>query len=153
MAYDTFNSDSFRSHFPHLKDLVHLASCSQGALSREVHYALSDMTRSLHLFGAPWGEWMAEVEEARALFAELINTTPDHVAVVPTASAGAYQVASSFNWTGASLVTSDLEFPSVGQVFHAQQAHGARITFIDDREACLEADVWDWAVSRIVDSS
>lgn len=142
MTQDTFDALAFRSHFPHLDELAHLASCSQGALSRELHYSLSDLTRSLHLQGAPWGEWMEEVEKLRGLFASLINTTPEHIAIVSSASAGAYQVVSSFEWDGATVLTSSLEFPSIGQVLHAQRARGAEIEFIEDREAALETDNW-----------
>jgi selenocysteine lyase/cysteine desulfurase len=142
MTQHTFNPHNFRSHFPHLDQLAHLASCSQGALSRELHYSMSDMTRSLHLQGAPWGEWMGEVEKLRELFASYINTTPEHIAIIPTASAGAYQTASAFNWQDSTLLTSALEFPSVGQVFQAQKANGASIEFIEDRGAALEASTW-----------
>ena len=142
MTQNTFDALDFRSHFPHLENLAHLASCSQGALSRELHYSMADMTRSLHLQGAPWGEWMGEVEKLRELFASYINTTPDHIAIIPTASAGAYQTASAFNWQDASLLTSALEFPSVGQVFQAQKSNGAAIEFIDDRDAALDASTW-----------
>lgn len=142
MTPDTFDPEAFRSHFPHLEELVHLASCSQGAFSREVNYALANLTRSLHLHGAPWGEWMGEVESLRAEFAAFINTTPEHLAILPSASAGAYQVASAFEWDGAKLLTSAIEFPSVGQVFQAQKPNGAEISFIGDSQAALEADIW-----------
>lgn len=138
----------FRSHFPHLDELAHFASCSQGALSRELHYALSDMTRSMHLGGAPWGEWMTKVEELRALVATFLNTTPEHIALVPSASSGAYQVASAFRWDGAHILTSDLEFPSVGQVFQAQAQNGAVVDFIADRDAAVEADAWAGAMTE-----
>lgn len=137
-----FDHQLFRAHFPHLDELAHFASCSQGALSREVHYALADLTRSMHLHGAPWDEWMAKTEALRGEFAAFINTTADHIALLPSASAGAYQVASAFEWSGAHILTSDLEFPSIGQVFCAQQRNGAAVDFIADREAAMEADVW-----------
>jgi selenocysteine lyase/cysteine desulfurase len=142
MDDDVFDYQAFRSHFPPLEQLAHFASCSQGALSREVHYALADLTRSMHLHGAPWDEWMARTEELRTQFASFINTTPDHVALLPSASAGAYQVASAFDWSGSRILTSDLEFPSVGQVLCAQERNGATIDFITDRDAALEADTW-----------
>lgn len=137
-----FDYREFRSHFPHLDQLAHFASCSQGALSLEVHYALADLTRSMHLHGAPWDEWMTRAEELRAEFASFVNTTPDHIALVPSASSGAYQVASAFDWAGSRILTSDLEFPSVGQVFQAQGRNGAVVDFIDDRDAALEAEAW-----------
>lgn len=136
------SAEEFRTHFPHLSELSHFDSCSQGALSLEMNYALDDMTRSIHLYAAPWPTWMGKVEELRTEFAEYINTTADHIAIVPSASAGAYQVASAFHWDGGSITTSDLEFPSVANVFFAQQANGARIDFIDDRDAAVYADTW-----------
>lgn len=142
------SSAGFRTHFPHLAELSHFDSCSQGALSLELSYALDDLTRSIHLHAAPWDQWMGKVEELRTEFAEFINTTPDHVAIVPSASAGAYQVVSAFDWQGAQLMTSDLEFPSVANVFHAQQQNGAEIDFIEDREAAVRAETW---ISRTTD--
>ncbi|RIK17775.1 MAG: aminotransferase [Acidobacteria bacterium] len=136
------SSAEFRTHFPHLAELSHFDSCSQGALSLEMSYALDDLKRSIHLHAAPWGEWMAKVEELRAEFADFINTTPDHIAIVPSASAGAYQVASAFRWDGGQIMTSDLEFPSVANVLHAQQRNGAEIDFIDDRDSAVHAETW-----------
>lgn len=142
------SSSEFRTHFPHLAELSHFDSCSQGALSLEMNYALDDLTRSIHLHPAPWDQWMAKVEELRTEFAEFINTTADHVAIVPSASAAAYQVASAFRWEGGQIMTSDLEFPSVANVLHAQQQNGAQIDFIDDRDAAVYAETWTSRVTQ-----
>jgi selenocysteine lyase/cysteine desulfurase len=142
MTHSTFDVNEFRGHFPHLQEITHLASCSQGALSRELHYSLFDLEGGLHSDGAPWGKWMDQVEALRAEFAHTINTTPEHIAIVPSASAGAYQVASAFNWTNANIITSSLEFPSVGQVLHAQTANGAEVKFIADRSEALQPESW-----------
>lgn len=150
MPHEHISPAEFRTHFPHLAELSHFDSCSQGALSLEMNYALDDLTRSIHLHAAPWGQWMAKVEELRVEFAEYINTTPDHIAIVPSASAAAYQVASSFRWGGAEIMTSDLEFPSVANVFFAQQQNGAEIDFIDDRSAAVYADTW---ISRLTNKT
>ena len=70
---------------------------------------------------------MTKVEEARARFARFINADPGEIAIVSSASEGAYQVASSFAWNKRTdIVTSALEFPSVGHVLRAQQAQWAR---------------------------
>jgi selenocysteine lyase/cysteine desulfurase len=86
---------------------------------------------------------MDEVELLRRTFARFINAAPDEIAIVPSASEGAYQVASSFDWSGRNvIVTSGLEFPSVGHVWRAQRAQGAEIRSIDDRGAALDAENW-----------
>ncbi|MGH8917939.1 MAG: aminotransferase class V-fold PLP-dependent enzyme, partial [Actinomycetes bacterium] len=89
MTAALLTSGQFRDCFPGLTDTVHLASCSQGALSGELLAALADMTSTMRVQGAPWGAWMDEVEQARRRFAALINADPDEVAVVACASEGA----------------------------------------------------------------
>lgn len=134
-------SDQFRACFPVLADTVHLASCSLGAQSTEQLAALSEMTASMRDQGTPWELWMAEVEQARLGFAELIGATPEEIAVVSCASDGAYQVASTKDWsTRPVIVTTDMEFPSIGHVWLAQAARGAEVVHIPEREATVDAD-------------
>lgn len=123
----------FRSQFPGLSDTVHLASCSQGALSEQLSGELFEFQHTIREYGAPWDLWMAKVEQARALFADLIDASPDEIAVVPSASAGAYQIASTLAWASRpELVTTDLEFPSVAHVWLAQRDRGARVVFAEE---------------------
>jgi selenocysteine lyase/cysteine desulfurase len=123
--------------------MVHLASCSQGALSNQLSASLTAVTDSITDSAAPWGLWMDEVESLRVRIAAFINASPDEIAIVPSASEAAYQMVSSFDWSkGGAILTSNLEFPSVGHVLRAQQANGAEIRSIDDRLAALEADAW-----------
>lgn len=131
----------FREHFPALRDLTHLCSCSQGALSREVEHALGEHLRSWSEEGAPWRTWMSVVDDARQGFAALIGADPDEVAVVSNASEGAYHVAASLDYTTRPrIVTNDLEFPSVSHVWLAQQPRGAEVTYVPEREGALSAD-------------
>ncbi|WP_433261392.1 aminotransferase class V-fold PLP-dependent enzyme [Actinosynnema sp. CS-041913] len=132
-------SRQFRECFPVLADTVHLASCSQGALSGELLAALSEMTFTMREHAAPWDLWMAEVEQARRRFAALVNADPDEIAVVHCASDGAYQVASTKDWSARpGIVTTDMEFPSVGHVWLAQAARGARVTHVPERDAAVD---------------
>ncbi|WP_291037852.1 aminotransferase class V-fold PLP-dependent enzyme [Herbiconiux sp.] len=138
-----FSAEDFRANFPPLTNMVHLASCSQGALSNQLSASLTAVTDSITDSAAPWGLWMDEVESLRVRIAAFINASPDEIAIVPSASEGAYQMVSSFDWSkGGAILTSNLEFPSVGHVLRAQQANGAEIRSIDDRIAALEADAW-----------
>lgn len=146
---DLFDAEEFRRQFPPLDNMVHLASCSQGALSNQLNSSLSDLTSSLTDSGAPWGLWMGEVEKLRERFARFINADKDEIAIVSSASEGAYQVASSFRWDQRSgILTSALEFPSVGHVWRAQAAQGSQVHMISDRVGALNAVEWESAINE-----
>ncbi|MBO0875133.1 MAG: aminotransferase class V-fold PLP-dependent enzyme [Pseudonocardia sp.] len=134
-------SARFRAEFPALADTVHLASCSQGALSTRLSYALQEIGFSLRDKGAPWRDWMATVERARERFARFIGATPGEIAVLSCASEAAFQVASSLDWSRrGSIVTTDLEFPSIAQVWRAQGARGARARVARDNGRTVTAE-------------
>lgn len=147
----SFDPEVFRREFPPLEQMVHLASCSQGALSTQLSSSLHELTSSLQHSGAPWELWMGEIEKLRERFAQLINAHPDEIAIVSSASEGAYQVASSFNWRSRThVVTSALEFPSVGHVWRAQAARGANIRMISEQSAALDTFSWDHLIDDSV---
>jgi selenocysteine lyase/cysteine desulfurase len=128
----------FREHFPVLRDKVHFASCSQGALSVELSGALRRFEQQMVEHPNPWAGWMAEVERARAMFAGLIGADPADIAIVSCASEGAFQVASGYDWRpGDSIVTSAVEFPSVAHVWLAQRTRGVAV-----RHAVPSRDPW-----------
>lgn len=123
--------EEFRRRFPSLADTVHLASCSQGALSDTLATALLEFQCTMREHGAPWLRWMDEVAAARRLFADLIGAGADDIAVVSCASAAAFQVASTQDWSRRpGIVTTDMEFPSIAHVWLAQQASGAQVTHV-----------------------
>jgi len=111
----------FRAQFPSLADTTHLASCSQGAIAASVTAALAEMAYLVRDQGAPWGSWMTEVELLRAAAASFINASASEVALVPSASHGAFQVANAVDFANSGVIVSMAdEFPSIGQVLHAQ---------------------------------
>ena len=136
----------FRRHFPALGDTTHLASCSQGALSDQLSGELFEFQHTIREHGAPWDLWMGKVEQARTMFADLIGAATEEIAVVPSASAGAYQVASTQDWTARSgLVTTDLEFPSVAHVWLAQRDRGTEVSYAQEHDG--KVDVEDYAAA------
>ncbi len=139
----------FRARFPALESSVHLASCSQGALSVDLNAALFELQHSMRADGAPWGQWAAEVERARAGFARLINADPEEVAIVSCASEGVYHVASSRSWSNRpKVVSSDMEFPSVAHVWLAQQDRGAQVVHVGERGGTISAEDYCAAVDE-----
>jgi selenocysteine lyase/cysteine desulfurase len=144
------DATQFRAEFPSLTDTVHLASCSQGALSSRLAYSLQEIGFSMRDKGAPWGLWMAEVDWARERFARLIGASPHEIAILSCASEAAFQVASSLDWAGRSgIVTNDLEFPSIAHVWLAQAQRGARVRVAADTGENIDAE----AYSTVIDES
>lgn len=132
---------SFRRRFPALEDSVHLASCSQGALSDDLTAALGELQRTLRDHGVAWDLWLEEVERLRAGFAALINAEPEQIALVSCASEAAFQVASTRAWSRRpKLLTTDMEFPSVSHVWLAQRASGADVVHVRANGATVDAD-------------
>lgn len=131
----------FRRHFPSLERCVYLATCSLGARSSEVEAALLAMLGEMDRFGLAWGQFEEQVSIARSRFAALIGARPEQIAVLPNASVGAYQVASTQRWDlRPSVVTTVAEFPSVAHVWLAQQPRGARVQYVPEREGSPRAE-------------
>ena len=120
-----------RHRFPILERLVYVNSCSQGALSDVVRAAYGDYLRDWDEQGAPWEYWVERAEAARATFATLVNAEPDEVAVTTSLSAALSALASGLRYARRStILTTEVEFPTVGQIWHAQEARGARVVHV-----------------------
>jgi selenocysteine lyase/cysteine desulfurase len=121
--------DRIRHRFPIFERLVYINSCSQGALSDSVRKAYQEYLEDWDEKGAPWEYWMERTEAARTAFAGLIRAEPDEVAVTTSLSAGVAALASGLRYAGkrSKIVLSDYEFPTVGQIWHAQSSRGARV--------------------------
>jgi selenocysteine lyase/cysteine desulfurase len=122
---------SCRSRFPIFERLTYLNSCSQGALSDAVRSAYTDYLTDWDEKGAPWAYWVERAETARAAFAGLVGGAPDDVAVTTSLSAGVSALASTFDWAARPrVVVTDFEFPTVGQIWHAQELRGAEVVHV-----------------------
>ncbi len=120
-----------RSRFPIFERLVYLNSCSQGALSDAVRGAYDAYLTDWDEKGAPWAYWVERAETARAAFAALVGGLPDDVAVTTSLSAGVSALASTFDWNERPrVVVTDFEFPTVGQIWHAQELRGAEVVHV-----------------------
>ena len=120
-----------RHRFPIFDNRVYLNSCSQGALADTVRAAYDSYLDSLESEGSSWGHWVEQSERARNAFARLLHARPDSVAVTASASAGVASLASAFDFGARdTVVTTDLEFPTIGQIWHAQARRGARVVHV-----------------------
>ena len=131
-----------RDRFGILGRQVYVNSCAQGALSDEVRAAYETYLADWDEHGAPWEYWVERGEAARAAFAGLVNADSDEVAVTTSLSAGVSALASGLRYAQRSkVVLTDWEFPTIGQIWHAQEARGARVHHVpsaDDGTIPLE---------------
>jgi selenocysteine lyase/cysteine desulfurase len=123
--------ERIRHRFPIFERLVYINSCSQGALSDVVRDSYGQYLRHWEEKGAPWEYWVEREDAARAAFARLVNADPDEIAVTASVSAGVSALASGLRYARRSkIVTTELEFPTVGQIWHAQESRGARVVHV-----------------------
>jgi selenocysteine lyase/cysteine desulfurase len=132
-------SAELRARFPIFERLVYVNSCSQGALSDAVRAAYGDYLTGWDERGAPWDYWVERTEAARGAFAGLVHAEPDDVAVTTSLSAGVSAFASSLDFSARpKVVISDFEFPTIGQIWHAQALRGAEVHVVEP-EAVADA--------------
>ncbi|WP_368660263.1 aminotransferase class V-fold PLP-dependent enzyme [Ornithinimicrobium sp.] len=107
-------------------------SCSQGALSDSVRRSYEEYLTGMEQEGSQWGHWVARQERLREAMAQLFSTSPSEIAITASASAGINAVASSLDFDSVrnKVVTTSLEFPTVGQIWHAQEKHGAQVVHV-----------------------
>lgn len=135
MSLDTVaaTQPTFREAFPAIDRTTYLASCSLGARSDRLDAALTTMLDEMAEFGAPWDRFEQRVALVRRQFAALIGAQPEQIAIMPNASVGAFQAVSSLELGRRDrIVTCAAEFPSIAQVWLAQQARGAAVVFVDE---------------------
>lgn len=124
--------DSIRGRFPILADAAYANTCSQGALSVDVRAAYERYLRDWDERGAPWELWVEHSEAVRQRFARLLNATEDEIAITTSVSAGVSTLLSGLRFADGrnKIVVSDLEFPTIGQISHAQELLGRKVTHV-----------------------
>ncbi len=140
--------ERIRHRFPIFKERVYINSCSQGALSDAVRASYEQYLADWDEKGAPWEYWVERQEAARAVFAGLVNAEPDEVAVTTSLSAGVSALASGLRFTQRSkVVLTDWEFPTIGQIWHAQEARGARVVHVKGaKDGTIPVDHFERAI-------
>jgi len=142
---------AIRHRFPLLERQTYLNSCSQGVLSDAVRGAYDDYLRDWDEKGAPWEYWMERTESARSSFAGLVGADDDEVAVTASVSAGVNAIASGLRLADGRnrIVVSDFEFPTVGQIWHAQEERGYSIRHVPQGDApVVPLEAFDAAIDE-----
>ena len=140
-----------RHRFQIFERQVYINSCSQGALSDAVRAAYEQYLEDWDDKGAPWEYWMERTESARHSFAGLVGARDDEIAVTASVSAGVNAIASGLPRAGGrtKIVISDFEFPTVGQIWHAQESRGYTIAHVPQGDApIVPLEAFDAAIDE-----
>jgi selenocysteine lyase/cysteine desulfurase len=123
---------AIRAEFPIFEHTTYANSCSQGALSNRVRAAAEEWLEGWDANGAEWDFWVERNEAARSAFASLVHADPDDVAVTTSVSQGVSALVSALDLSGERnrIVISEYEFPTVGQIAHAQELRGAQVVHV-----------------------
>ena len=121
-----------RGRFPIFEHTTYANSCSQGALSKDVREAYEQYLAGWDEHGAEWEHWVERAEAARGAFARLVNADPTEVAVTTSVSQGVSGLVSALPLERGRnrIVISEFEFPTVGQIAHAQELRGAEVVHV-----------------------
>ena len=124
--------EAIRERFPVFRDKVYVNSCSQGALSDSVRAAYEEYLAGWDEHGAEWEHWVERSEAARTAFAALLGVGSDDVAIQTSVSAAVSALVSALDFRGPRnrIVISELEFPTIGQIAHAQELRGAEVVHV-----------------------
>jgi selenocysteine lyase/cysteine desulfurase len=140
---------TIRSRFPILRERTYLYNCSQGALSDAAEAGMQAYIESWRASSAPWNEWVEVYEAMRAEFAGFINAHPDEIAVLTSASAGINGIANGFQFTERrKVVMGEYEFPTMGQIWLAQQPRGAQVEFLQGVHNIIPLEAYERSIDK-----
>jgi selenocysteine lyase/cysteine desulfurase len=145
------NFETLRKEFPVLQRKTYLNSGSYCALANEVRAAFEAYMEDRLLVGANWDVWVTKNESVRKLTAELLNASPDEIAVTASVSAGLNALASALDFTGPrnKVIVSDFEFPTNAQIWHAQEPRGARVVHVHRApDGYIPAEMFEKAIDE-----
>jgi selenocysteine lyase/cysteine desulfurase len=122
---------AIRGQFPIFEHTTYANSCSQGALSHRVRNAYEEYLDGWDENGAEWEVWVERADAARAAFARLLRAEPAELAVTTSVTQGVSGIVSALDLRARpKIVISEYEFPTVGQIAHAQELRGAEVVHV-----------------------
>jgi selenocysteine lyase/cysteine desulfurase len=127
------NHKKFRNKFfPSLDTNTYLASCSLGAYSTILGKSFNNIFFEMTANSLAWGKFEKEILLLRRDIAQYINAETEQIALVSSATMGAFQVASTINWgSGNEMIYCSEEFPSIVSIWLTQKERGATPILIE----------------------
>lgn len=153
------DKEDIRDLFYGLNSKTHLAACSRAPLLKNVRASMDQYFDDVQELGNPWELWNQKVNEARSLFAKLINASESEIAVLYSVSSCLNAVLSAMDFEGKkSIVTTDLEFPTTNFALHGYERYGAKVVTIknangsvlpEDYERCIDENTLLTTVTHV----
>jgi kynureninase len=128
--------ESYREEFPVLERKAYLISASLGPVSVRAKAYLDEYVRAWEEMGAPEPVWFERIfpriREVKRIFATLIGADPSELAITTNVSMALSSIVSCLDFSGERnrLVLTDLDFPTDGHVWLAQERRGAEVVFL-----------------------
>ena len=145
-----YDIDAWRRRIPLLASCIPLNNCSQAPQTDLTRAAAEKYLESWNRTGMDWDAWMEEVRLAKVAFASLIGAAPDEIAVFSSVSEATSAVASALDFTGRKrrVVVSEMEFPTSGHVWLAQERRGAQVSWVAMRDGMIDESAYDVAIGN-----
>ncbi len=128
-----------RAEFPILENSTYLISNSLGAMPRAVRDSLAGYADGWAEHGVRcWeGDWSSLPDRVAAPIAKIIGAAPGTVSMHQNVTLASAVVASCFDFAGPrnGVVCSELNFPSIVQLYRAQERRGARVTLVPSADS------------------
>ncbi len=96
--------------------------------------------------GMDWVSWGVALDQAKAEFAKLIGADASDIAAMSCVSDLASSVGNclQFDAERNGIVLGEIDFPSLGHVWLAQQSRGAQVSFVQgDTQGCIALEEYD----------
>jgi kynureninase len=128
---------AYRDEFPVLERKAYLISASLGPISRRAQSSLNEYLEAWATKGAPDPVWEEHVfprmRSVKETFASLVGVDADELAITTNVSLALSSIVSCMDFAGErrKLILSELDFPTDGHVFLAQQRRGAEVVILE----------------------
>ena len=140
-----------RQTIPALSTRTYLDSAGAGLPPLSVTRAMREFVERWSREGERFEEWLDDILKLRERFAELIGARDNEVGVVPSASIGLVELASSLDLSKRKkVVVSDLNFPSNVLLWLRMRESGLlkKVVVLRGRNGIVPLDAWERAIDE-----
>jgi kynureninase len=127
---------SYRDEFSVLQRKAYLISASLGPVSGRSKRYLQEYVDAWEEMGAPEPVWFERIfpriRHVKAMFARLVGADPAELAITTNVSLALSTIASCLDFSGERnrVILTELDFPTEGHVWLAQERRGAEVVFL-----------------------
>ena len=132
--------ESYRDEFPVVERKAYLISASLGPVSVRAKTYLDEYIHAWEEMGAPEPVWFERIfpriREVKRIFAKLVGAEPSELAITTNVSMALSSIVSCLDLSGERnrLVLTELDFPTDGHVWLAQERRGAEVVFLKSHD-------------------